>query len=1109
MIPSPVDEDLPAELCDDLGLLLGEHPADADGPPAQDGSITAINNDIQSIGLRLGSLAARIYTDPHLPFVAFTSFVSWIDQHMPRSLGTTNHSPDFPREFGRVMSVHLQLCLSLQHWQRLPALRIPSDYFRIIDGYTCLGEGLFVLVHVLTGPDGEIFYMIVDLSPNASNVIRTGREGEGQLHKWKTGKAVAEHIFTLERGMAISQWDSTFRSAGTNGDGAYIGPYSNDLMKHYQDKLVADFGPRLSPPLANALRTGSLAWEFACEFHALQISGRETDALFEEGLQFDDLLRWLALRFNYGHARIVARGVAKHFGIEWRKVLAPRSDGFKVTGYSRRCAERFVYLYRVIHGALCVELEAVYKCARHVAEKQYHQSLEAWQKLPGSETDKRQPRAPSASVGFMLKESRTIRAMGRQLLSPHQLVFGLGRYELRDRYLAAYSVLTQNFKISALVKVRSQGDMLASMHAAVYGIASLAGAIRMLRRACWGRNRVERWKLGRKALWLHVKVLAAHAAWRFIPGVVRALPDMLLEGAKDGGSFRGVSLISAAGSSRFEEPAIPVPSLVARWCEVEDGLARLARWARVEAAKFRQYVLLWDTVGNAKLVQPEFKVDPDAGTGEVPSAIDENNIKAELHSMGDEDVGLAHTDAWSPELVASSPVLLCLARDRSTSLTSSLAAPAHASDEPNPEDAVVGADTDVEAGTLCLWQVRRPPTVARVLASSFPLSRRRRLWECASECFHPTVLAQPMGGDVPPGLRDSLLFVFDFLKPIIFSVRPADVTTYSDPPPEMFEDINFQDMLQQYQVLRKDFIPRLLKDPRAIECFRVRHAIVVLPGGKRLRVGLQHLRITDPIKADGGFVDMSLQLGMASCIGREATIIGDHPIKGATVVIKSFIKIAVEAKIYQRLMVWSYVDVRAAKVWHVLRLYHRLIMGGGTTEALAETVCSFCSVQVRGLHGRRPALGDILAAVKLRSAGVTGTGKDTGFIHRCLDLYFRGGRWHVDVSARALQDRKSKHPLSMGPSPAVVHYRHDQEIGVQFPWLMDTWQRCLVRNMARRNLTVLSAPSSRDDLVRNPKGGAIIKVMRKSSELHDALRQLAKSAAPDELDPRVWAWLDE
>ena len=208
-------------------------------------------------GLRVASLAARFFTSPSLPLKVFTPLLAWLSQHFPGEMGSTNHSLHFVRDFGRTMGAHLQTCQALAHWQLLPALRIPSDFQRIVDGYTCMGEPLLVLAHVLVKPDGSLGRMVVDLSPNAADALRTERGGQVNAaagsagrapasgHRWKSGAAVAEHIVLLESGLSMSLRDMLLRHAVTVGDGGYVGAHSVSLMQHLSHLLLREVGPSL------------------------------------------------------------------------------------------------------------------------------------------------------------------------------------------------------------------------------------------------------------------------------------------------------------------------------------------------------------------------------------------------------------------------------------------------------------------------------------------------------------------------------------------------------------------------------------------------------------------------------------------------------------------------------------------------------------------------------------------------------------------------------------------------------------------------------------------------------------------------------------------------
>ena len=103
-----------------------------------------------------------------------------------------------------------------------------------------------------------------------------------------------------------------------------------------------------------------------------------------------------------------------------------------------------------------------------------------------------------------------------------------------------------------------------------------------------------------------------------------------------------------------------------------------------------------------------------------------------------------------------------------------------------------------------------------------------------------------------------------------------------------------------------------------------------------------------------------------------------------------------EAALYALIMRQPYSTVHSAGIWHVLRLYHRLVMAGASTEQLAEGVGSMLTQQARGTGGCPPPLADTLNAVRLRSMGML-EGDSMSFIRRGLDVYFRKKPWHFSA----------------------------------------------------------------------------------------------------------------
>ena len=390
-------------------------------------------------------------------------------------------------------------------------------------------------------------------------------------------------------------------------------------------------------------------------------------------------------------------------------------------------------------------------------------------------------------------------------------------------------------------------------------------------------------------------------------------------------------------------------------------------------------------------------------------------------------------------------------------------------------------------------------------------SRRRRLWEAASVCFHPSVLSRSVRGELPVEFLHCLRFIFQYYHGLLFSTRPVDTPKYLDPPPELFERISINDFCSQYIRLRAQFVPHLLQDVRAAECFRVVGIELFTDGGMPIQVSPSDVMLeADPTCPTDVDADMSVSLGRDSAVGCLVKITNKrHPLAGAVAKIARFHKAVVEDKFYQLLMTASYEDVRKHTVWHVLRAYHRLMMAGGTTEALAESVCSSLTLQTRGGWGRKPVLGDILNAVRLRCFGVHGDGQDMNFIARSLDIFFRGKPWHFVVNKRTEQQRTAAHVLhTRWVSPAVERYRRSIRVGSQFSWLASTLREVAMHS-ARRDISIVidgasGTEEARAELVRNPKAGLILRGLHSSAEVHEALLTMIRAAEPHRFDERVW-----
>ena len=588
---------------DDLPKARGDNDPlldflDAEAPIPEQTAITnpgeRSERSREANGLLLANLAARFYTDPHLPISAFTPMLSWLDSQWPGCIGQTNHTRDFVLRFGRTMTLHLDLCSTLQHWQIVPALRLPSDFARVIDGYTCMGEPLLIEVHCLTNAQGEMTWQLVGLSPNAATAVKGNRQEGAPLHQWKSGACVAEHVIALEGGLSMNPVDMVFRHATTNGDGGYVGPKSNNLVHHWAKSLLSQaiaLPPRVEGAVRRLLNSpkDDLAWETYCEFHGLQNAGATADRLFIAAKEFDELLRFLKARYSYYSGKNTLRACCRSLQIQYREVLAPRADNFKVTNYAGEYNRRFLHLFRALILALKVDLATLYTRAQTEARALYEQRLAMWESKSDT-APKRRPREPRADVGLRLKEAFKLRETGRSMLCVSTLVFGLGRGDLRNAFLIRYSVLTQKMNISRIVKFRELTEMLEAMSIGVQHLCQLAGAIRMLRHFRHDHYNCGRWRLGANALRLHIKVFSGHYGWRLIPSAVRMLPDILVPPLGENNSqkpamFQCTNLIDKL----FSEPDAPPrgPHSSDLWTKAADAISDLARFLRVEIGQVR------------------------------------------------------------------------------------------------------------------------------------------------------------------------------------------------------------------------------------------------------------------------------------------------------------------------------------------------------------------------------------------------------------------------------------------------------------------------------------------------------------------------------------------
>jgi len=336
--------------------------------------------------------------------------------------------------------------------------------------------------------------------------------------------------------------------------------------------------------------------------------------------------------------------------------------------------------------------------------------------------------------------------------------------------------------------------------------------------------------------------------------------------------------------------------------------------------------------------------------------------------------------------------------------------------------------------------------------------------------------------------------IFGALKDVLFGLAASDMKNFRDVPPEVFQVVSWPEFRQQYMTLRNEFIPELLAHPTGRPCWVVDAVEVRMSDGQVVRATPSAVQVASSTSWGR---DLSLQFGSEHSIGKlvrvgssEGTVIAFH-------------KHMQESTLYKLLMTQPYSRVRSVGVWHALRLYHRLVMAGCTTEQLAETVGSMLTKQSRGGGGRKADLADMVEAVKLRAHGVTGSRENISFITRSLNIYFRGKPWHFLLSQKGLRMRGSVSCL--GPSVAVHNYRMKFSASVKFNWLREELAPFL-RSLGRRNLRDGVSVDSKF-MWLTPRAGFRLQRAQCLKVLSDALEVGARLTLPTELDERLWSLL--
>ena len=348
----------------------------------------------------------------------YPSWLHMLDAHFPGEFGQLQHSTNFASNFATSLMVAATRCQMEHMHQCLRALKIPSDYMRIVDGITPTnGESLLIHVFVSISRDEKhpLKWCLLDMTPQG----RTYDEGAALADPLRKspkdllgfhGLACSvDKAHATESSYGIRLQDRRLRFAVNIADGAIEGPGS------------------LGMGAASAERSNlpkDLGWGALDGFHALDKAGENADAVE---------CRPGGLVCQFGNGKVVARAIATKYKFSWRRPMAPHSQGTRTVVYeSRRCPPNlFANLRCIVYSLRFLEKEAVTNVRRK---------------------SEREGKVPRSGTGWKTKEVMRIRELGRTVLDPRMLIFIKGRYEFRMACLLSYAPAAQSLIMSGFEK---------------------------------------------------------------------------------------------------------------------------------------------------------------------------------------------------------------------------------------------------------------------------------------------------------------------------------------------------------------------------------------------------------------------------------------------------------------------------------------------------------------------------------------------------------------------------------------------------------------------------------------------------------------------------------
>jgi len=967
-------------------------------------SLPSINSlDVASknklAALRVGTLVVKLIADG-ATLNGFEDWIQTLDSLFPGEFGELNHSRYFAEQFSNTLLQMIEVSSMCELQCLLPALQIPSDFARVIDGITVsIGEGLLIHILIAMGRDGVMRWHLLDLTPQGvmapathrsngpdpeDKEARLAHDDEANLADlvenpeqdgWGLG-AEADTVWTgfqragptvdkchaVEGRYCIFDADRVHRYAVNIGDGAVEGPHGKDIGA------------------LSASRSGlpqSFPWGSSDQAHCVDKAGARADKL-EKGprgyltayMHAAEQIRHL---FGFGKGRVIIRAIVKKYGLVWRRPHAPHSSQTRTILYeSKRVPPNFLRnLPAVVYGLRFKLREAIEGSRRQSAVKR---------------------RKTLAACGVHTKVARQLRALGQSVVEPQMLLYICLRYDHRRLCTLQYAQEAQSVELTGIHLQTLQDETDVAMMwttcavRAIIGIMDVAMALVNV--------------VPKAELEAFITTLVYAVALRQLPTLVPALLEFVFRG-----SFRGVALgLAKLGRHPFAEPGVARTNvskrqaLTSRMQDVSKAMERGLAWAKEERRQFQMTVMMLQPAvvapTSAQLAGDEGAAGAAPATATLTAAVvaptsarlaaPATATPAADADSGEDDVASiavsidASSDAESEGSTATSGSSASTSVARATNA----GVGADAAKQPASFDMIIspsaGRGSRIGSYTLSDWRRRRWLEWQRPVAEPTVWDHRKQLLACAVRLFHVDRLIPPVHdesvGDEEDNMEreQGLRVLHRHFGPLLFH-HSKDTCPYTSPPPELFSTPTDTKLWSQYCQLRELIRNLQRKYPDKIaEVEELVGVDVEYENGRHKRLSARLVKWK------------SLQRVISE--GHEYEIANTQRFGQVRILRRVYKK--VDHKMHGLLMTMSYAAVRG--MWHILRLYHRVLVWSSSSEAIAEHVASLIRyVEKKHSSGKALAVPALVRATRLRAAGLRGDSTDSSLIMRAMSIHFQ------------------------------------------------------------------------------------------------------------------------